>query len=235
MLRPRLVVFLKEPRPGLVKTRLARTIGEEAAANLCREMTRDTLEWAANLDGFALTVLYAPAGAEESCRALLEGPLRGNVTLAPQSDGDLGERLARAAESAGRDANGGIILIGTDCPLLGPEEVIEAAARLAESDVVLGPACDGGYYLIALRRPEVHLFAGVPWSTEQVLATTLARAEASGLRTACLHPLRDLDTAADLPSIRAELITLWHSARDGASDRFPRRTFRALEWIARGA
>jgi rSAM/selenodomain-associated transferase 1 len=138
-------------------------------------------------------VAFTPADG----RPLLEAWLPDGVGYEPQDDGDLGARMAAAiARAHGRGA-GKVVVIGTDCPDLTADTVEEAFARLDTADVVLGPALDGGYYLVGVRRPTPEIFAGVPWSAADTLAVTLERARAAGLSVALLAPLRDVDTAAD--------------------------------------
>ncbi|HLU48625.1 MAG TPA: TIGR04282 family arsenosugar biosynthesis glycosyltransferase, partial [Planctomycetota bacterium] len=134
--------------------------------------------------------------------------------------------FAQAFDAGARQA----IAIGTDCALLGPAEVRESVRLLDAHDIVLGPAKDGGYYLIGLRSRAPELFSGVPWSSERVLEATLERARAHGRDWALLASSRDLDTEADLAPLRAELRERWVAIRSGSDLPFPLRTFRALEW-----
>lgn len=161
---------------------------------------------------------YTPAAGRRVLEQLL-GPRR----LLPQGPGDLGERLARVFEQL---CGGGrpVLAVGSDCPGLTVARILSAAAALGRVDLVLGPALDGGYYLIGLRRPRPELFRDVPWSTPQVLEVTRSRAEAAGLTVELLDPARDLDTPEDLYE--------WYaSSRSGefASD-YP-RTWRILHAI----
>src|SRR5690606_11834326 len=164
-----LLVFVKAPLPGEVKTRLARTIGAERACGVYRALARDTLEWAAALSGIEVSVLFSPPGSLELVEPLLPRDARAPVALLPQCEGDLGARMehafAQAFDAGARQA----IAIGTDCALLGPAEVRESVRLLDAHDIVLGPAKDGGYYLIGLRSRAPELFSGVPWSSERVL------------------------------------------------------------------
>jgi glycosyltransferase A (GT-A) superfamily protein (DUF2064 family) len=124
-----------------------------------------------------------------------------------QEGSDLGERLFRALSWGAGEAES-VAAVGSDLPTLSAERVEEAFALLeAGGDVVLGPAADGGYYLIALRRSAVHsrLFAEIAWSTDQVLPTTLARCAELGLRALLLAPGADVDTPADLERLAGEL------------------------------
>ena len=119
------------------------------------------------------------------------------VALRPQSGGDLGARMAAAIADAISGGAERVVVIGTDCPDVTPDVVAAAFTRLGAADVVLGPASDGGYYLIGMSRPHRVLFEGVPWSSATTLRATLARARAGGLSVALLDERRDIDTAED--------------------------------------
>ncbi|MDE2762935.1 MAG: TIGR04283 family arsenosugar biosynthesis glycosyltransferase [Gemmatimonadota bacterium] len=194
-----LLVFAKAPRPGEVKTRLARSLGRagspdhDAAAALYRRMGRLIVDRVAEAPAI-VTVCYDPPGAEAEVRDWL-GP--GPERFWEQGAGDLGERIsrmfARALECSRR-----AVVIGTDTPAVGAATVARALAALDTADVVLGPSRDGGYYLMALREPCPALFRGIAWSTEAVLRETAARARERGLRVTLLEVESDVDTAADL-------------------------------------
>ena len=200
-----LLVFAKAPRPGEVKTRLARSLGRggspdhEAAATLYRRMGRLVVDNVTEAPA-VLTVCYDPPGAEAEVREWL-GPAPQRYW--PQGEGDLGERMARmfarAFEAAGR-----VVVIGTDAPAVGAGTVARALAALDAADVVLGPSRDGGYYLMALREPCPALFTGIAWSTRTVLAESMARARARALRVTLLEVETDVDTVADLTDEVAE-------------------------------
>lgn len=190
---PTLLVFLKAPVPGRVKTRLAREIGPERAAGAYREMAgaiRDALlAW----DGAALRWVYDPS---EDFPDLdwLELP---GAPLWLQGAGSLGERLERAFARAHAEKPGPVCAIGTDSPGLPTDRLREAFAALAERDAVAGPTEDGGYYLLGTARHRPELFRGIPWSTERVLEATRARAAETGLSLGLLPPYFDVDTEAD--------------------------------------
>jgi hypothetical protein len=189
----RLLIFLKEPMPGQVKTRLAASVGPQAAADIYRACVEQTL---GRLRGFAprTTLCVDPPGALEQVRAWLGD----GWALRPQSGSGLGERLAEATGRAFAEGAGRVVVVGTDSPWLGAEEVAGAFARLKRHDAVLGPAEDGGYYLIGLSRPCPGLFEGIAWGSERVLAQTEARAHALGLRVASLPRGYDIDELEDL-------------------------------------
>lgn len=193
----RLIVFVKRPRPGEVKTRLAREIGDDDAAALYRVMAEHVLRATAPTGGaWARMVRYAPADAAADVARWLPAETR-----LPQASGDLGHRMAQALAGALAEGAARAVLIGTDAPALDRRHVEQAFAALRDHELVLGPACDGGYYLVGLRAPCAELFEGIAWSTPTVRADTLARAQALGLRHVLLPELRDVDTLAD---VRAE-------------------------------
>ena len=194
-----LLVFAKAPRPGEVKTRLARSLGRggspdhEAATALYRRMGRLIVGRVAEAPAI-LTVCYDPPGAEAEVRDWL-GPAPERYWQ--QGAGNLGERMSRMFTLA-FEVPGRAVVIGTDTPAVGAGTVTRALAALDTADVVLGPSRDGGYYLMALREPCPALFRGIAWSTGTVLAETLARARQCRLRVTLLEVESDVDTAADL-------------------------------------
>jgi rSAM/selenodomain-associated transferase 1 len=189
-----LVVFVKRPAPGAVKTRLAATIGQEAAARLHQALAEHVLEATTPRAGeYERLVFFDPPEALADMRAWLPG-----VRLLPQSSGDLGDRMADAFARAFARGARRVAIVGTDTPDVSRETVLEALAALEASDVVIGPAEDGGYYLLALGTPRRELLSGIAWSTPSVCAETRARAVAAGLSVRLLRSLRDVDTFDDL-------------------------------------
>jgi rSAM/selenodomain-associated transferase 1 len=193
------LVFVKFPEPGKVKTRLAAGIGGEAAAQVYRSLTDQVLS--ALPDGEDVRVVFDPPGREDDVRRWLAPALArfGAVEFWPQAAGGLGRRLADAfahAFVAGRAATA--LAIGTDCIDLAGRHLAEARDRLAAgADVVFGPALDGGYYLIGMSQPQPAIFHDIPWSAPDTLARSLAAAARAGLSTALLEPLRDIDDLGD--------------------------------------
>ena len=189
-----LLVFLKYPRPGWAKTRLVPALGERAAAALYRTLAEEEVRRTAPAVGeYERLFCFTPAEDRDAIAAWFPGE-----RLWPQPAGDLGQRMAAAfAEGFGRGARR-VAIIGTDVPWVSRATVGEALSALDEHDVALGPARDGGYYLLALREPRPALFEGISWSTAGVLPATLGLAERLGLRVRLLPPLTDLDTIEDL-------------------------------------
>lgn len=186
-----LAVFAKSPVPGQVKTRLCPPLTDEQAARLCAAFVRDTVRKAQ-----ALAPVSLFHAGDRSC---LQETLRGLPPVAwrPQGAGDLGARLARVPAPC--------LIVGTDSPRLPSVILRQALVALPDHDVILGPADDGGYYLIALRAPQPALFDGIAWSTSEVLAQTWTRASELGLTVALLPPFYDIDTPADLRRLRDDL------------------------------
>jgi rSAM/selenodomain-associated transferase 1 len=188
---PTVAVFLKAPRTGSVKTRLAAVIGDRQALRLYRVMASRTLA-AVRAAGFDATIWFTPADASAEMRRWLgEG-----CDLRPQASGDLGARLATAEQAVPRGH--GWLAIGGDCPRLDAELLRVAAAIVSRDEIALGPSTDGGYYLIGGRTPlPASLFADIPWSTGGVLARTRTRLADAGVAWRELPTLRDVDTAED--------------------------------------
>ncbi len=204
--RPRLLVFTKCPDPGRCKTRLIPSLGADGATAVHQKLVEHTLRWASHLaqsDQIELRVHFA--GQDVGRLRALCGATPLNVVLRRQVDGDLGDRLSAAFADAFREGSPKVIAIGTDCPSLDAELITKARELLDESDVVIGPAADGGYYLIALRHPVPALFENIPWSQSTVLEATLQRVSAAGLNLAMLPTLQDIDDADDLPEMKRRI------------------------------
>jgi len=191
-----LLVMTRLPRPGMAKTRLIPALGEEGAARLHAELARRTAAVAATLAasrGCSVEIRYT-GGPNDAARAWLPGPFR----FADQGEGDLGERLKRAFADSFRQGYTRVCAIGTDCPGLTPGIIARALDRLTRAEVVLGPAHDGGYYLVGCRRFLPELLTAIPWGSGEVLAATLEKAEQLGVSHQLLPTLHDVDRPEDL-------------------------------------
>ncbi|MEM7566629.1 MAG: DUF2064 domain-containing protein [Pseudomonadota bacterium] len=205
-MRPTLIVFVKEPRPGRVKTRLARDVGAVAAAHWYRRQCAALLRQVAGDPRWRTVLAVSPDAAGLASRAWPP-----DLPRWPQGQGSLGARMAAALARA---APGPALLIGSDVPGIGPREVAAALDALRGADAVLGPAPDGGFWLIGLaagrrlpgaRRAGRSTAAGpgrlepVRWSTTAALADTVATL--APLRVATAPTLMDVDSLADLTAL----------------------------------
>jgi rSAM/selenodomain-associated transferase 1 len=189
----RLCIFARAPVLGSVKSRLARTLGEDAALAAHEEMVCQTLEELSCVLGIRSELWIAGA---------IDHPLVGQwaerwrMPVYPQHGNDLGARMFHAMTRCLELSPFGIV-VGTDCPSVTAAYVREAALQLRDRELVLGPAEDGGYGLIGLSTCALQLFDGIPWGSARVLDETLKRAAASGLRYALLETVWDVDEPAD--------------------------------------
>lgn len=201
-----LVVMAKVPRPRLVKTRLVPPLTYEEAALLSVAFLQDTLSAARLVAAQTNTrglVAYAPADAGEE----LAGFLPDKFATLPQQGADLGERLRNLTEKLFTSGYRGLCVIGTDAPALPPAILGQAIAWLREPGdrLVLGPADDGGYYLIGLKKQHLRLFEEISWSSPAVFAQTEARARELSLPVAILPSWYDVDDANALRRLCREI------------------------------
>jgi rSAM/selenodomain-associated transferase 1 len=191
-----LTVFARPPVPGRVKSRLSPALPPPQAARLYEAMLADTLDCAAACRADSRAIAWSePDGAP--------APPGGFAAYA-QVPGDLGARLADAFDRAFGSPDTRVVVVGSDCPALRAEALDDAFTALETHEVVLGPAADGGYWLLGLSRPAPELFHDMPWSTGVVCERTLRRAAAQGLRVARLATQADMDTPADVAALVGE-------------------------------
>ena len=187
---PTLIVMVKEPHPGRVKTRLGKGIGMTNAAWWFRHQTARLLRRV--IDPRWHTVIAVAPDREGLASRIWPA----HLPRTPQGAGNLGDRMARLMRGA---RHGPVIVVGADVPGITPVHIARAFTKLASADAVIGPAPDGGYWLIGLKRTAafpMHLFVNVRWSSEHASADTIA--SAPHLRWATADTLHDVDTAADL-------------------------------------
>ncbi len=196
--RDALIVFAREPIAGQVKSRLAADVGTAPALAVYRRLLARTLALARRYHGSRdVTIILASADGSE--RGELARRARSNgFAWQLQCRGDLGARMHDAFERAFADGFQRVVLIGCDCPVMGARELDSAFAALAASDAAVNPAEDGGYALVALRRPLGALFEGISWGSGAVLAQTRQAALQAGVRVELLRQLWDVDRVADL-------------------------------------
>lgn len=202
-LRTAVVIFAKAPIPGYVKTRLCPPLTPDEAATLHGSFVLDTLERTKTAAGrlklsMERYLACAPSSSHVFFKIMEE---RQGVTLIDQVGDDLGARMHQTVETMFSRGYRRTVLLGTDVPTV-PLEYFKQVLTLLESyDLALGPALDGGYYLIGMNRSIPELFTNIPWSTDQVLKLTQDRAAQLSLKTALLQPWRDVDTLADLEAL----------------------------------
>jgi len=190
----RLLLFTKAPESGSVKTRLAAFLGADAAAGLYEDLLHDCLEMSVSADLCPVEIYCSPSTGHDFFQYCRE---RYRTRLQQQMQGDLGQRMSRAIRSALQRAEH-VVLIGADCPALTADDLDSAFYALQQgTDVVLGPAEDGGYYLIGMSNHHAGLFENIPWSTHKVLAATKTLIREQGLSWHSLPVHRDVDTAED--------------------------------------
>lgn len=221
-----LIIFLKAPTPGKVKTRLQPDLTPRQSSELYRSMVEDLLSQFRGKNDFSIRIQYSPADAGEEIRDWLGD----RWELRPQAPGNLGDRMYQALREAAGDGYLKMVLIGSDLPTLTKQTIQEAFARLDKHRLVLGPSDDGGYYLIALQTPRRFIFENIPWSSDKVLKKTMNRADWAGWYFSLLNPARDIDTYQDV-------LHLWSELQTGGSsyNRFRlMRTYKTLSKILTG-
>ena len=201
-----IILFTRCPESGNVKKRLIPLIGEHGAANLQRDMTMHALEIAhrlATTGKIALEVHYA--GNDKQRMQTLFGK---DFVYIHQVGADLGERMRVSMCKALQDGAQSVVLIGADCPGITGAILRQAFVDLKGHDCVLGPALDGGYYLIGLRQDQPEIFLSIPWGTDKVMEHTLGAIQRLGLKVALLEALTDVDRPEDL-HIWEEMKGVW--------------------------
>jgi rSAM/selenodomain-associated transferase 1 len=190
------LVFVRAPEMGRVKTRLAASLGAGPALRVYRRLAEHAIAQARALaDEARVRVHHTPADAAPAIRDWLgEGLL-----LLPQAEGDLGARMQDAFSRAFADGCERVVIIGSDLPGMDARLLRQAFAAMDEADAVIGPARDGGYYLLGLARPVPGVFDGIAWSTPGVFAATMQRLRAAGVSPVVLPTLADVDEVDDLP------------------------------------
>ncbi len=193
----RLILMLKYPQAGEVKTRLIPALGGRRACELYRALVRHTLNEVERFtaqEQVSVEARVADVPVDGAVSQWLEG-----VHFRLQGDGSLGQRMERAVQDAFADGAPSVVVIGADCPQLTRERLRAAFRALESKDVVLGPATDGGYYLIGMRRFLPELFRGIHWSSALVLEQTLTALRQARIEGQLLDTLHDLDRPEDLP------------------------------------
>ena len=194
--RNHVIIFTRYPEAGKTKTRLIAELGAEGAAELQRAMAEHAIgavRELAKTRPISIEVRY-----QGGSPSLMRRWLGTDVLYREQNGNDLGDRMLGAFDEAFRDGAGHVLVMGTDCPGITAQILEKGFQKLERNDLVLGPAADGGYYLIGLNRVYPELFSTIPWGTENVLDLSLEIARLEGLSTSLLDRLHDVDRPEDL-------------------------------------
>lgn len=188
-------LFVRVPVPGRVKTRLASDLGNDGACKLYCSMVADILT---NIKACGFPIYLFHDGKEDS--ALPKEWIESSARVIIQEGGDIGERMAAAFEHCFNEGVGQVVLAGSDIPGLNARIVLSASTALESHDIAIAPANDGGYCLIALKCEtyQCDIFKDIPWSTGQVLRSTLEKCMEAKQRVGLLEALQDIDTIDDL-------------------------------------
>lgn len=186
-----LIIFIKNPVLGKVKTRLAATIGDQRALEIYQELVEYTLTLARKVNS-EINLFFS--------EGILSYEIPSKKFL--QEGNDLGERMKNAFATIFAQQHEKIVIIGTDCAELTTDILEESFRKLDHSDVVIGPALDGGYYLLGMKKFYPFLFENIEWSTNKVFTSTRNMAEERYLNVSILPVLRDIDTEEDLFTLK---------------------------------
>lgn len=186
-----LVIMAKEPHPAFVKTRLKKSLTDEKRLALYGRLLETTIEKLRSVPGVDTFIAYTPETALSFFKKFKLG-------LFPQAEGSLGDRMYNASRKVLDEGYRKAVLVGTDIPDISGSIVMNAFGLLSERDIVFGPAVDGGYYLVGLKRPIMELFEDIPWSSDRTLKESLDTAEKYGFTVATTETLLDIDTLDDV-------------------------------------
>ncbi len=195
-----IIIMTRYPEAGRVKTRLLPALGAVGAARLHRQMVEHTVS--------SVKVFSAAAGAgiflffQGGTKALMTAWLGDEVEYLAQVAGDLGDKMRTALQTVFKRGFENVIIIGTDCPALDAEILAQAFSGLTRAGMVIGPAADGGYYLLGLKQVYAQLFEGISWGSDAVLKETLTAARKAGIRVQSLPELGDIDRPEDLKNLK---------------------------------
>ena len=192
-----LIIFTRYPQPGKTKTRLIPALGVEGATNLQRQMTEFTLSKVKKFqESAAISFEIRFTGGNLQ---LMQNWLGTELNYQLQGEGDLGKRMENSFLSAFNKGAQEVVIIGIDCPDISAEVLAQAFEKIHNCDLLLGPAVDGGYYLIGLKRAIGELFINIDWGTSKVLQQTVDIAQQLNLSVGYLATLADVDRPEDLP------------------------------------
>jgi len=218
-----LILFVKAPRPGAVKTRLQPQLTPQIALQLYRAMVEDLLDTVKTMSNCDIHIYYYPADAYKEVHSWLGE----KWNFHPQQGEDLGARMANAFADLVSQTYPKIVLAGSDIPSIELQTIKDAFNQLGESDLVIGPCDDGGYYLIGMKQLHRQIFQDMNWSHDQVLKQTLHKAHSAGLEVRQLEMKSDIDSFADVK----ELWINWLKTSAHTNHPAPKRTFQVLQKI----
>ncbi len=201
-----LIIFVKYPQEGKVKTRLADDLGEERATEIYSYMAETIIKNVSPSGRYRTAIFFDPPERETEIRKWIGG--KHGDSFIPQKGNDLGEKISNAFESVFSGGADKAVIIGTDCVEVSEETVKDAFDSLDETDAVIGPAEDGGYYLLGLKSYAPEIFRDIAWSTDRVLDQSIERINERGLSLKLLETLTDIDTVNDLSSYHEYLIEI---------------------------
>ena len=190
-----LIIFIKYPEPGKVKTRLAHDIGESEAARIYSVMAESIIEKTSDSSNYSTIIFYNPPEKEDEIKEWIN---KKEVQYMPQAGNILGDKISNAFEKVFSTGTDKAVIIGSDCIDVDKETISTAIKLLEHNDVILGPAEDGGYYLLGLNKYVPGIFQDIEWSTENVLKQTIERISENNLKFNLLKTLKDIDTVDDL-------------------------------------
>lgn len=196
-----LIIFMKFPRPGAVKTRLQPEISPDGSYRLFRAMCEDLVANLSDSEQFDLQIHFWPPESASQMRDWLGE----HLAFVPQISGNLGEKMNGAIANSLAAGYRKAAIIGSDLPTLNATRINLAFEKLDSSDVVFGPTNDGGYYLVGMRQPLSALFENIPWSTDSVFAKTMEVANSNHIPVALLPQESDIDTIEEV----RQLWTQW--------------------------
>jgi len=206
-----IILFIKAPIAGQVKTRLAKSIGHDHVINIYKCFIKDIVGTAIQTS-FQVKIFYYPPGSEHLIKNWVGNKFEYHI----QIGSDLGEKMANAFRTVFNKKINQAVLIGSDIPDLPKQFIEEAFLKLKSQDAVIGPSKDGGFYLIGFRSDAFikNAFKDIIWSRDTVYANTLQKLSELGLHVHILPTWRDIDTYADLKELRTSLLNLESSARE---------------------
>ena len=193
--KPAFAIFLRTPKPGRVKTRLAKDTGKDIAALTYRLCANNIIRECSGLSRDICKYIFFD---DINDFKLIKNWAGKQFVYVEQDPGTLGQRLEHAISTMLSHGHEKVLVLASDTPDLSSNIILNAITLLNNNDVIVGPSCDGGYYLIGMKKMYYQLFRDIPWSTGKVLQETLARASEMGLSIGMLPELIDIDTIEDL-------------------------------------